>query len=355
MRRMLTTLLLLAFFASCSTAPTVQAPPGNATPVPRPSVQPTLMAPTPTTVQQRPTAAPTASPTPARPRVGVQVGHWKLDELPAELERFKLFTGTYWEGYDEWEVNIVIAEALKLQLEAAGVEVDLIPATVPIGYRADAFVSIHADGVAGAQARTRRGYKVATPFRASPAAEALAAAVEKSYAEVTGMRFDPEGVSFNMRGHYIFSPHRFWHAVAPTTPAIMVECGFMTHPQDRQLLLEKPDLLAQGIAEGVLAYLAARDPLDRSAIEPRFIPTLRPASDGTMLYEQPDENALVEVTLDTSARLFPYTRINGWYLVQTRGDWEVGWVREEDVYATDDPQVPLWARPTSNGQDTSTP
>lgn len=274
------------------------------------------------------------------------MGHWKLEELPAELERFKVYSGTYWNGYDEWELNIVIAEALRDQLEAAGVVVDLIPATVPIGYQADAFVSIHIDGVTGGQAEWRRGYKVAAPYRSSPAGLALAKAVEQSYGQITELPEDQLGPSVNMRAHYIFSPHRFWHAVAPTTPSIMVECAFMTHPADRALILEQPKLLAQGIAEGILDYLGNQRQAGAMDNEPVFIPSLRPRAHATPLFEQPAAEASVEVTLDPTTRLFPYAQIEGWYMVQTQGDWELGWVRAEDVTASDDPQRPRTPKPS---------
>lgn len=278
--------------------------------------------------------------------MGVQVGHWKLEELPPELERFKVYSGTYWGGYDEWELNMVIAEALREQLEAAGVTVDLIPATVPIGYQADAFVSIHIDGVTGAQAEWRRGYKAVAPYRSSPAGLALADAVEQSYGKVTGMPEDPLGASVNMRAHYIFSPHRFWHAVAPTTPSIMVECGFMTHPDDRALILDQPKLLAQGIAEGILGYLNDQQQASAASREPAFIASLRPRAHATPLFELPTAEASVEVTLDPTSRLFPFAQIDGWYMVQTQGEWELGWVRAEDVTASDDPQRPRTPRPS---------
>jgi hypothetical protein len=272
------------------------------------------------------------------------VGHWKLEELPAELEGFKVYSGSYWGGYDEWEVNMMIAVALREQLEAADVIVELLPATVPIGYQADAFVSIHIDGVTGSQAEWRRGYKVAAPYRSSPAGLALADAVAQSYAQITEMPEDSLGPSVNMRAHYIFSPHRFWHAVAPTTPSIMVECGFMTHPDDRALLLKQPELMAQGISQGVLDYLRDAQSGDFDK-QPAFIPSLRPLAAQTPLFEQPASEASVEVTLSPTTQLFAFAQIDGWYMVQTQGDWELGWVRAEDVTVSDDLQLPRTPKP----------
>src|SRR5439155_4381881 len=77
-------------------------------------------------------------------RVGLQVGHWRLDEVPAELERLE--GGSFGGGKAEWEVALDLAQRTKALLEAQGAQVDLLPATVPERYRAHAFVSIHADG-----------------------------------------------------------------------------------------------------------------------------------------------------------------------------------------------------------------
>ncbi len=47
---------------------------------------------------------------------------------------------------EEADVVLEIAKKVKTSLEAKGVVVDLLPATIPIDYFADAFISIHADG-----------------------------------------------------------------------------------------------------------------------------------------------------------------------------------------------------------------
>lgn len=37
-------------------------------------------------------------------------------------------------------------------------------------------------------------------------------------------------------------------------PAVLVELGFITNPEDAELMSERPDLFAQGIYEGILEY-----------------------------------------------------------------------------------------------------
>ena len=40
-----------------------------------------------------------------------------------------------------------------------------------------------------------------------------------------------------------------------TMPAVLVEMGFLSNATDRHLLTERPDLFAQGVADGTLEYL----------------------------------------------------------------------------------------------------
>jgi N-acetylmuramoyl-L-alanine amidase len=268
--------------------------------------------------------------------VGLQVGHWRIEEHPEEQRRLRSFSGAYYGGYDEWELNIIIAEEAQRLLVAEGVRVDLLPATVPVGYQADAFVSIHVDGVTGRQAATRRGWKVATPFRASTASNALAAALAEAYPAATGLPVDPQGPSYDMRAYYAFASYRYWHSVAPTTPAAIIETGFMTHPADRALLFDRPDLIGRGIAEGILAYLRANHPADAATRAPTGSPMQRPSADGVPLYERADAGSAVQRLLNEDENLVPVAEIAGWSLVFTHGgDWDLGWVRAADLVPGD--------------------
>ncbi len=310
---------------------------------------PTAAPATPTATPEPPTATPeppTATPEPAPPHVGLQVGHWRIEEHADEMARLRLFSGAYYGGYDEWEVNMIIAEAAKERLEAAGVTVELLPAKVPIGYKADVFVSIHVDGVTGPEAETRRGWKVATPFRASPASEALAAAIAEVYPQVTGLPTDTEEASFNLRAYYAFAHYRYWHSIAPTTPAAIVELAFMTHPADRELIFGRPELLAEGLADGILAFLEAHHPLSDEERAPVGRGMLRPVAEGTPMFARPSERSAVLLTLGPETRLAPMEERDGWVLAFTHGgDWDLGWVRLADVAETGEALAPPHPRP----------
>lgn len=350
--RVLALCALCAFFcAACApaagapgaTPPAAPAEPlAAATPVRQIAAAPTATsAPTPAPTLPPPTATP-AGP----PLVGLQVGHWKIEEHADELAKLRAFSGAYYGGYDEWEVNMIVAEAVRERLEAAGVRVELLPARIPIGYKADAFLSIHFDGVSGEEAATRRGWKVATPFRASAASQGLAAALEAVYPAVTGLPTDREEASFNLRAYYAFASYRYWHSIAPTTPAAIIECAFMTHPADRELIFERSDLIADGIAQGLLDYLAAFYPLSDEARQPIGRDLLRPAAEAVPLFARASEDSATLLTLGPADRLAPMAEEDGWVLAFTHGgEWELGWVRAGDLVATGEELAPPHPRP----------
>lgn len=189
-------------------------------------------------------------------RVGLQAGHWLFDEAPDELEDLRTNPGASGGGWAEWEVNLQIAERAAEILRSEGVEVDVLPTTVPVRYRAHAFVTIHADGdVTG----SLNGFKVGRPlFSATPEADSeLVEALNGEYERVTGLPRRDEQISRRMTGYYAFNARRYQHAVAPGVPQAIVEAGFMTRAADRRLLIGNPDLAAQGIARGIMRFLEA--------------------------------------------------------------------------------------------------
>jgi hypothetical protein len=193
-------------------------------------------------------------PTPAPFRVGIQAGHWLNSEMPADefpITRIE-GTGASVKGVNEWEVNLAIATSLQQQLEAEGLVIDLLPATVPKGYTADAFISIHADGN---EDTTVSGYKVSSSsWDTSGNAALLAQAVTDSYGAATKMRLDPS-VSDTMTQYYAFNFRRFQHAISKGTPGILVEVGFISNDADREFVNGSPEKVAAAIAPGVLSYL----------------------------------------------------------------------------------------------------
>jgi len=191
---------------------------------------------------------------PGPKRVGLQAGHWQVEDAPGEIRG--LSAGTFGGGKAEWEVNLDVAERTATMLRASGVDVDVLPVRLPERYRAHAFVALHADGdVSGAL----NGFKVARAvFSAIPETdERLVGTLNDAYQAVTGMPRDDWHISRRMTGYYAFNSRRYCHAIAPGVPAAIVEMGFLTNPGDRLRLLGDPDLLARGIADGILRFLDA--------------------------------------------------------------------------------------------------
>lgn len=193
-------------------------------------------------------------------KVGLQVGHWHNDQLPEELSRLIGNTGAQGGGKMEWEVNHEIAQRTKTLLEAEGVVVDLLPATVPPEYWADAFIAIHADGSTNPNTS---GFKMAAPWRdLTGNADQLVSLLEQEYQSATNLRLDPN-ITRNMRGYYAFSWWRYKHAIHPMTTAAIVETGFLTSPADRKLIVDQPEVSARALATAILKYLAAQQVLSQ--------------------------------------------------------------------------------------------
>jgi N-acetylmuramoyl-L-alanine amidase len=182
----------------------------------------------------------------------LQVGHWQYTQRALEL--FDLDPGGQLNGVWEWEVGLDLAQRAKSLLEAAGVSVDLLDMTVPQGYRANAFLAIHADM---ASAVGRRGFKLARPGLSSvPAADdRYVTTLGDAYAGATGMPRDDRNVDDGMRYYYAFNSRRYCHSVVPGVPQAIIEMAYLTNATDRQYLIGDPDLLAQGIADSVQAFL----------------------------------------------------------------------------------------------------
>ena len=265
-------------------------------------------------------------------KVGIQVGHLHSAELPPELARLRTSTGAYAAGVQEVEVNLAVVHAAAALLQAEGVEVEILPATIPPGFDADAFIAVHADGNNNA---TVRGYKVSPPWRASPASRLLVAALLEHYGQTTGLPVDLNGVTYNMRGYYAFSSYRYRHAIADTTPAAILELGYLSNPEDRAFLRAQPEAAARGLAAGVLSYLQRRNPFDRWETLPPLVPiVLRAPPGGVALYASRDRRSTVRSQLRPGELLFASGEVDGWYDVRVRGSYRnFGWVSAADLEA----------------------
>lgn len=179
------------------------------------------------------------SSSPARPsvKVGVVAGHWQSDSGAVCPD-----------GLQEVHVNLDVASRVVATLQHAGLETELLPefSNKLDGYKASAFVSIHADSceVPGAS-----GFKVArVAASAIPEEEdRLVACLIQEYGRATGLRFHEDSISFDMTDYHAF------REIDSRTPGAIIELGFMD--ADRELLTEHSADVAQAVATGILCFL----------------------------------------------------------------------------------------------------
>jgi len=187
--------------------------------------------------------------------VGIQAGHWQTDTVPAEYgTRIITQTGASWGGYNEVDINLDIAERTAKLLRAQGVEVDVLPTTVPVGYLADAFIALHADSDGVGELS---GFKMAHGTRRGPFEDSLMKIMKDTYQVETGLDYDAEHVTRNMTGYFAQNWSRYQHATSPFTPSVILEMGFISNDGDLTLMVDHPDRVAIAIANGILKFLDA--------------------------------------------------------------------------------------------------
>lgn len=188
-----------------------------------------------------------------QPTVAIQVGHLDIANSPDELKSLRQDTGAEYGSIKEVDVNKAIATLVAKDLKQNHISVTILPATIPPGFYADAFVAIHADGNADTN---RNGYKSAIPWHdLTGKANILKRDIDQSYLSETKMRNDDQQVTIDMKGYYPFSWWRFNHALSPFTPAVIVETGYISNYNDQQIIVDNPQLPADAIASGIEMYL----------------------------------------------------------------------------------------------------
>jgi N-acetylmuramoyl-L-alanine amidase len=205
---------------SAAASPT-QAPRPTSTPHASPTVEP----------------SPSPNPTPGPWKVGVVAGHWKSD-AGAVCD----------DGLQEVTINLDIASRVVAVLQYEGYEAELLPefSDQLEGYRADAFVSIHADSCNVPEAS---GFKVArVAASAIPEQEdRLVACLIREYGESTGLPVHEHSITYDMTVYHAFSE------IHPETPAAIIELGFMG--ADREMLTENAFEVARGVVRGIVCFL----------------------------------------------------------------------------------------------------
>jgi N-acetylmuramoyl-L-alanine amidase len=181
---------------------------------------------------------PTATP-PEKPRIGIVAGHWGND--PGAVCD---------DGLTEEKVNLQIATLTMQNLVKQNYEVDLLKEKDPrlSQYEARVLVSIHNDSCKYINDEAT-GFKVAAAQSTSYPEKAarLTACLIDRYGRVTGLRFHYNSITRDMTEYHAFNE------INTNTTAAIIETGFLN--LDKQILTNKPDLIAQGVTEGILCYL----------------------------------------------------------------------------------------------------
>lgn len=261
-------------------------------------------------------------------KIGIQPGHWRIEELPDELARLRTSTGAAFGQLRELDINLAVSRILLERLLASGYDAELVPASVPAGYRADLFVSVHADR---ADQPDRRGWKLSPPWRASPASKALAAAMAASFAE-SGLPEDRGGVTANMRGYFGFSWWRYENVVSPYTPAVLVELGFMGNAIERTRMRDDPAFYAAILERGIVRFLEgyARD--DPTILVPVVHEARRAGPSGVRARASPSDASAIVERYEAGRLIRPVDEApGGWYEVFSRALWRGVWVHESEL------------------------
>jgi N-acetylmuramoyl-L-alanine amidase len=167
--------------------------------------------------------------------IGLVAGHWQNDSGAVCPD-----------GLQEVEITLDVARRTANLLRRQGYEVLVLPeyAAQLDGFRAEAFLAIHADSCVELS-----GFKIARMTQAEEPAEEelLVQMLEAAYAEATGLQPHPDTITDDMLQYHAL------RRIAPETPGAIIEIGFMGG--DRYLLTEEPERVAVGIANGLMAFL----------------------------------------------------------------------------------------------------
>jgi N-acetylmuramoyl-L-alanine amidase len=192
---------------------------------------PPAVSPTPRSTAQRPTG----------PYVGIVAGHWGNDSGAVCPN-----------GVTEQQTNLEIAKRVAERLRARGVWVDLLQEfdSRLNGFNGDVLVSIHADSCDPIDADPpATGFKVARSQASQipTVADKLVDCLRTEYQRATNMAFHENSITNDMTFYHSF------RELDPNTPAAIIETGFLH--LDYDMIVNHPDLPAQGITNGILCFL----------------------------------------------------------------------------------------------------
>jgi N-acetylmuramoyl-L-alanine amidase len=157
------------------------------------------------------------------------------------------------DGLTELSINQKVASFVQQYLTEHKIQVDILKEFDDRlnGYKALALISIHADSCDYINDQAT-GFKVASALN-NPhpeRANRLTTCIRNRYAQVTGLPLH-NSITNDMTSYHAFDE------IDSETSAVIIEVGFLN--LDRQLLSQHTDLVAKGIAEGILCYINNED------------------------------------------------------------------------------------------------
>jgi N-acetylmuramoyl-L-alanine amidase len=182
---------------------------------------------------------PTAVSNAAANRIGIVAGHWQND--PGSVCA---------DGLTEADVNLKIATLVQEKLTALGYQVDLLSEFDDrlMQYKGIVLVSIHNDSCDYIN-NEATGFKVAAAMHSAypEKANRLTACMVDRYRADTGLTFHANSITTDMTEYHAFDE------INTDTTAAIIETGFLN--LDRKILTEHPDIVAQGIVDGILCFI----------------------------------------------------------------------------------------------------
>lgn len=171
-------------------------------------------------------------------RIGIVSGHWKNDSGSLCSN-----------GLTEEQVNLRIANLVQQKLTAEGFQVDLLEEfdSRLSQYKAIALVSIHADSCDFIN-DAATGYKVAAALDSAYPEKAtrLTMCLVDRYGKATGLQYKTN-TTIDMTSYHAFGE------INTETTAAIIEAGYLN--LDQQILTQNPDVIAQGIVDGLLCFI----------------------------------------------------------------------------------------------------
>lgn len=168
-------------------------------------------------------------------RVGIISGHKGFDSGAVCAD-----------GLTEAAINADLAGKLAANLQAKGIRTEILDEFDArlTGYSATALISIHADSCEYIN-------ELATGFKISGSSftdsSQLSICMEQAYSAATQLPYHANTITADMANYHAF------REIAPRTPAIIIEVGFMY--LDRELLTINTDPVVTGLVNGVTCFL----------------------------------------------------------------------------------------------------